>query len=152
VKIAGAKGGAITLFGRDITHDSPGERRALGLYFVPEERLGRAAVPTLSLAEKHAAHAGRGRRPGGLLRPGNLRQLALRLIERFPGEGRGPDSSARSLSGGNLQKFVVGRDVDAKPAVLIVAQPTWGCGRGGRRTDSGASSSSCATKARRCSS
>jgi ABC-type uncharacterized transport system ATPase subunit len=118
--------GAITLFGRDITRALPGERRALGLYFVPEERLGRAAVPTLSLAENTLLTRSEGVAKGGFLRPGDLRQLARRLIERFRVKAAGPDASAKSLSGGNLQKFVVGRDVDARPTVLVVAQPTWG--------------------------
>jgi len=69
-------------FGRDITHDSPASAARLRALLVPEERLGRAAVPTLR-SPRTAAHAAEGVARGGLLRPGNLRQLALRLIERF---------------------------------------------------------------------
>ena len=52
--------------------------------------------------------------------------LAARVIERFRVKAAGPQAAARSLSGGNLQKFIVGREIDAQPRVLIVAQPTWG--------------------------
>ena len=55
-----------------------------------------------------------------------LRRLAKHLIERFSVKASGPSAAARSLSGGNLQKYVVGREIDAAPRVLVVAQPTWG--------------------------
>ena len=64
--------------------------------------------------------------PGFMLRPAPLRSLARQLIERFGVKARGPDAPARSLSGGNLQKYVVGREIDAVPKLLIVSQPTWG--------------------------
>ena len=54
------------------------------------------------------------------------RALAATLIERFKVKAGGPEAHAKSLSGGNLQKFIVGREIDARPKVLIVAQPTWG--------------------------
>ena len=52
--------------------------------------------------------------------------LAAQLIERFKVKAGGPGAAARSLSGGNLQKFIVGREIDANPKLLIVSQPTWG--------------------------
>ena len=58
-----------------------------------------------------------------------IRQLdehAKRIIERFKVKANGPSAVARSLSGGNLQKFIVGREIDANPRLLIVSQPTWG--------------------------
>jgi general nucleoside transport system ATP-binding protein len=118
--------GSITLFGRDIARASPRKRRALGLHFVPEERLGRGAVPTLSLAQNTLLT-----RTGAVSRSGWVslaatRTLAEHLIERFQVKAGGPDSAARSLSGGNLQKFLVGREIDAQPKLLIVSQPTWG--------------------------
>jgi simple sugar transport system ATP-binding protein len=116
----------LRMFGRDISGASPRERRALGLYFVPEERLGRAAVPTLSLAENTLLTRSQGVARSGFLRPRQIEQLARQLIERFHVKAAGPRAPAKSLSGGNLQKFIVGRDVDATPKVLVVAQPTWG--------------------------
>lgn len=117
---------SLSLFGQDISQASPRKRRALGLHFVPEERLGRGAVPTLSLAQNTLLT-----RTGAVSRLGWLdlaatRRLAAELIERFKVKAGGPDAAARSLSGGNLQKFIVGREIDARPKLLIVSQPTWG--------------------------
>jgi simple sugar transport system ATP-binding protein len=55
-----------------------------------------------------------------------MQSLAASLIERFNVKAGGPAAAARSLSGGNLQKFIVGREIDANPKLLIVSQPTWG--------------------------
>ena len=113
-------------FDSDVSRASPRARRALGLHFVPEERLGRGAVPTLSLAANtlltRTENVGR----GGWLRTGAVERLAAQLIERFKVKAGGPGAAARSLSGGNLQKFIVGREIDANPKLLIVSQPTWG--------------------------
>ena len=121
-----APAGAIRLFDQDISRASPRQRRALGLHFVPEERLGRGAVPTLSLAQNTLLTRTEAVGRGGWLDLGATRALAARLIERFQVKAGGPDAAARSLSGGNLQKFIVGREIDAQPKLLIVAQPTWG--------------------------
>ena len=98
----------------------------LGLHFVPEERLGRGAVPALGLDRNTLLTRDDGLGRGGCLKPDAMRALARHLIERFGVRAEGPASAARSLSGGNLQKFIVGREIDADPRVLVVAQPTWG--------------------------
>jgi general nucleoside transport system ATP-binding protein len=118
--------GTIALFGADIARQSPAQRRKLGLHFVPEERLGRATVPRHSLSENALLTRRDSVSPGLLLRKRPLRGLAQKLIERFGVKASGPDAAARSLSGGNLQKYVVGREIDANPKLLIVSQPTWG--------------------------
>ncbi|NML14822.1 ABC transporter ATP-binding protein [Azohydromonas caseinilytica] len=118
--------GSITLFGRDIAQATPRRRRRLGLHFVPEERLGRGAVPTLSLADNVLLTRTEPVGPGGWLRTGKVKSLAQSLIERFNVKAGGPHAAAKSLSGGNLQKFIVGREIDARPKLLIVSQPTWG--------------------------
>ena len=64
--------------------------------------------------------------PGGILRTGAVKAMAADLIKRFNVKAGGPHAAAKSLSGGNLQKFIVGREIDAKPTLLIVSQPTWG--------------------------
>ncbi|OYU98731.1 MAG: ABC transporter, partial [Burkholderiales bacterium PBB5] len=103
-----------------------GARRAQGLHFVPEERLGRGAVPTMSLSHNtlltRTELVGR----GGWLRTGAVATLAQSLIGRFNVKAGGSAAVAKSLSGGNLQKFIVGREIDAAPKLLIVSQPTWG--------------------------
>jgi general nucleoside transport system ATP-binding protein len=113
------------------THDmsalSPAHRRKLGLHFVPEERLGRGAVPTLGLAHnllltrREAVNT-----TTGWLDLGLLREQAQDIIHRYNVKASGPEAAAKSLSGGNLQKFIVGREIEANPALLIVSQPTWG--------------------------
>jgi ABC-type uncharacterized transport system ATPase subunit len=55
-----------------------------------------------------------------------VQRLGEQLIARFNVKAGGADAAAKSLSGGNLQKFIVGREIDARPRVLIVSQPTWG--------------------------
>ena len=117
--------GSVTLFGQDIATASPRQRRKLGLHFVPEERLGRGAVPTLSLAQNTLLTRTAAVR-GGWVRYGAVRQLAEHLIRTYNVKAGGPDAAARSLSGGNLQKFIVGREIDAKPKLLVISQPTWG--------------------------
>jgi simple sugar transport system ATP-binding protein len=123
---ARAPRGTILLGAQDVSRASPRRRRRLGLHFVPEERLGRGAVPTLSLAQNTLLTRTHTVGAMGWVRPRDLRALAARLIERYGVKAAGPDAPARSLSGGNLQKFLVGREIDAQPSVLIVSQPTWG--------------------------
>ncbi|MBS0444779.1 MAG: ABC transporter ATP-binding protein [Proteobacteria bacterium] len=118
--------GSIKLFGRDIARHSPRRRRREGLYFVPEERLGRGAVPTLSLAHNTLLTRTKAVTGAGWIRTGDVNALAVELIRRFNVKAGGPGAAAKSLSGGNLQKFIVGREIDANPKLLIVSQPTWG--------------------------
>lgn len=104
----------------------PSRRRRLGLHFVPEERLGRGAVPSMSLAHNLLLTRRNAVGRSGWIRVGALREQAAGIIKRFNVKAGGPDAAARSLSGGNLQKFIVGREIDANPRLLIVSQPTWG--------------------------
>ncbi len=122
-----AASGSIRLGGADVATLHPGMRRKLGLHFVPEERLGRGAVPTLGLAQNLLLTRSEALSNGlGWIKVRTLRQQAADIIRRFNVKAGGPDAAARSLSGGNLQKFIVGREIDAKPRLLIVSQPTWG--------------------------
>jgi simple sugar transport system ATP-binding protein len=117
---------SIMLFGLDISQAAPRARRRGGLHFVPEERLGRGAVPTMSLAQNTLLTRTETVSRGGWINTGAVRQLAEDLITRFNVKAGGPGAVAKSLSGGNLQKFIVGREIDAGPKLLIVSQPTWG--------------------------
>ncbi|MBY4598212.1 ABC transporter ATP-binding protein [Ottowia caeni] len=121
-----AQASSITLCGKPAGRLSPGKRRALGLHFVPEERLGRGAVPELSLAHNMLLTRNEAVSSFGWLRTNRLLQQAESIIERFKVKAPGPHAPARSLSGGNLQKYIMGREIDAQPRLLIVAQPTWG--------------------------
>jgi general nucleoside transport system ATP-binding protein len=117
---------SIRLFDKPIGHQPPGRRRSEGLHFVPEERLGRGAVPTLSLAANTLLTRTGAVTAAGWIRTGAVQKLAEKLIARFNVKAAGPGAAAKSLSGGNLQKFIVGREIDADPKLLIVSQPTWG--------------------------
>jgi ABC-type uncharacterized transport system ATPase subunit len=121
-----APSGSIRVGNQDAARLSPGQRRALGLHFVPEERLGRGAVPTLSLAHNLLLTRNDAVGASGWIRVNALRRQAADIIERYKVKANGPNAAAKSLSGGNLQKFIVGREIEAKPSLLIVSQPTWG--------------------------
>jgi simple sugar transport system ATP-binding protein len=62
----------------------------------------------------------------GFIRTKGVRAFAAKTIARYGVKATGPEAVARSLSGGNLQKFIVGREINQRPKVLIAAQPTWG--------------------------
>lgn len=120
--------GRIRLDGRDIGALGPPARRRLGLLAAPEDRLGHAAAPTMSLTE-NALLTGRVRQslaPRGWIDWSAARDFAARIIAAFDVRTPGPETAARALSGGNLQKFVIGREVLQAPRVLVVNQPTWG--------------------------
>ena len=117
---------AIQVLDQGVGKLHPGQRRRMGLHFVPEERLGRGAVPSMSLAHNLLLTRTEALGRGGWIRMGALRQQAASIIERYRVKAGGPQASARSLSGGNLQKFIMGREIDARPRLLIVSQPTWG--------------------------
>ena len=122
-----AAAGMINLCGAAAGRLPPGRRRRLGFGFVPEERLGRGTVPEMSLADNVLLSL---QTPltiaYGFVRRRVLTERAADIIERFKVKASGPAALARSLSGGNLQKYIVGREVMRGPKVLVVAQPTWG--------------------------
>ncbi|MCX5538359.1 ABC transporter ATP-binding protein [Paraburkholderia sp. CNPSo 3076] len=123
----GVSADAVRICGKPAGRLSAGARRKLGFAFVPEERLGRGAVPAMSLAENALLTAHReGMVRSGWLRTGAMRAFAERCIGAFDVRCGGPDALAQSLSGGNLQKYIVGREILQAPKVLVVAQPTWG--------------------------
>lgn len=118
----------IHLDGIDISGVSPNARRALGLCAAPEERNGHAASPDMTLTE-NALLTARTRKQltsNGFVDWKKARNFARDVIAAFDVRTPGPENAARSLSGGNLQKFVIGREIMQKPRVLVVNQPTWG--------------------------
>lgn len=106
--------------------DAAGRRR-LGLRFVPEERLGRGAVPEMSL-ELNALLTGyaNGLAQKSWIQYAKIREFSKACIERFNVKAGGSQAAAKSLSGGNVQKYIVGRELMLNPEVLVIAQPTWG--------------------------
>ena len=119
---------AVKLMDRPIGRLGPTARRRLGLLTAPEERLGHAAAPNMSLTENAllTGSVREGLERNGFLRWAETQSFAERIIAEFDVRTPGPDNAARSLSGGNLQKFVIGREVLQRPEVLVVNQPTWG--------------------------
>lgn len=118
----------LMLKGQSIGHLGPNARRRLGLVAAPEERLGHAAAPDMNLIE-NALLSGAERK--GLTQYGFINwqatgAFARDIIARFDVRTPGPHVLARALSGGNLQKFVIGREIELNPEVIIVNQPTWG--------------------------
>jgi len=112
-------------------------RRLLGAGFVPEERHGHAAVSAMKLSDNLVLARSQSDRKsflgGGFLsviRHGAVKTAARRISEAMDVRKSGDDPAAGSLSGGNLQKFIVGRELDRQPAVLVVNQPTWGVDAG----------------------
>ncbi|MFK7753032.1 MAG: ABC transporter ATP-binding protein [Sedimentitalea sp.] len=118
---------SLTLNGTPIGATGPAQRRKNGLHFIPEERLGRGAVPIHTLSENTGltTHHG-GLVNWGFLSLGKRRTRATETIQDMDVRCGGADATAQSLSGGNLQKFIVGREMALDPVVLIAAQPTWG--------------------------
>ncbi|MEZ5660797.1 MAG: ABC transporter ATP-binding protein [Burkholderiaceae bacterium] len=119
--------GEIRFDGQSIQTLGVRARRRMGLAVVPEERLGRAAVPALGLDRNVLlTHQNRQTITHGLLQPGALGAIAAAVVERFGVRTPGVHARASSLSGGNLQKFVIGREIAREPELLVLAQPTWG--------------------------
>ena len=118
---------SIVICGKAAGRDNPDRRRVGGLGFVPEERLGRGAVPRMSLTENAlltAHHAGMLKH--GMIQFDKIAEFARKCIDGFNVKCGGEEHAANSLSGGNLQKFIMGREILLTPKMLVVAQPTWG--------------------------
>jgi simple sugar transport system ATP-binding protein len=136
----------IVIDGRTAGHLPITERRRLGAAFVPEERLGHATAPRLPLSGNvlltgHSlpVDALTGKAAGGLVHRGFIDRAALlgtvdRITAAFDLRKAKRDPEAASLSGGNLQKFTVGREILREPGVLVAAQPTWGVDAGAAAT------------------
>ena len=118
----------IKIEGTDITQLGPAQRRLAGLGFVPEERNGHAAITGMTLSENTllTAHSLDGAINRNMIDFSFLQRRAAQIIASFDVRTPEDDPAASSLSGGNLQKFVVGREIIKAPKVLIVSQPTWG--------------------------
>ncbi len=125
----------VILNGQPVGRLDPSARRRLGLAFAPAERLGRGAVADLPLTANAcltAYHKGLVRH--GLVRHRAVADYARRICDGFKVVASSIDAAAKSLSGGNLQKFVMGREILLAPSVLIAANPTWGVDVGAATT------------------
>lgn len=119
--------GTVTVAGRDLTGASTARFRAAGLAHIPEDRLERGVSPYSSVADNTIAGHLDGPALGRpLLRRGRILELVRGLIERFDIRGAGPQTLARRLSGGNMQKVVLARELSREPAVIVCAEPSRG--------------------------
>src|SRR6202045_3112104 len=124
--------GTIVIEGTAAGHLSITQRRKLGAAFVPEERLGHGTAPRMKLSENAllTGHAASGMVQRGFVNTIAMLRTVDRATETFDVRKAKRDPEAASLSGGNLQKFIVGREILRNPAVLVVSQPTWGVDAG----------------------
>ncbi len=127
----------IVIDGKPCGHIGVNARRNMGAAFVPEERLGHGAVPAFKLSEniiltRHSSDTALVK--SGLLQKNGAAGVSERVIKGFDVRKGKPDPEARALSGGNLQKFVVGRELDRNPGILVINQPTWGVDAGASAT------------------
>ena len=132
-----ARADMLVIDNKPMGHHGINARRNMGAAFVPEERLGHGAVPAFSLTEnviltRHSSDDSLVK--SGLVQKGGASGVSERVIKAYDVRKGKPDPEARALSGGNLQKFVMGRELDRKPGVLVVNQPTWGVDAGAAAT------------------
>ena len=122
------KKGKIFYNGRLINNLNAEERRALGIFSAPEERLGHASCPEMKLSENVLITCANTAKltKYGLIQKRLTENLTTKIISEFDVRTSGTSALASSLSGGNLQKFVVGRELLQNPKLLIINQPTWG--------------------------
>ena len=120
--------GEIWLDGKNISNVSTKHRREMGVIGAPEERNGHAAVPKMSLVENAmlTAQSRAELSKGNWLDWVKARDYTKSVIARFDVRTPSENVAAGSLSGGNLQKFVIGREIMQNPRLFIVNQPTWG--------------------------
>lgn len=118
---------AIRLLDKNIGHLEPTARRQLGFAFVPEERLGRGAVPDMSLEQNTLLSSGHlDLINKGWIRFDAVKTLGERILNKYKVKSAGLQAQAKSLSGGNLQKFILGREIEQNPKLLACSHPTWG--------------------------
>lgn len=131
-EILASDANAILVEGVGVGSGGPTSRRAHGLCAVPEERHGHAAVADFSL-EDNCVLTARDRMKivsASLIDAGKAQAFSKKIISDFGVKAQGPQAMAGSLSGGNLQKYIMGREILQQPSVLIVSQPTWGVDAG----------------------
>ena len=122
----------IRVAGQEVGHLDAGRRRNHGVGSIPEERNGHGAVAGMSLIENGVLGAHRRMKllTAGFIKRAAARSFTERVVAKYDVRTPGVATMAGSLSGGNLQKFIVGREILQAPAVLIASQPTWGVDAG----------------------
>ncbi len=120
--------GKILLNGKDVTRASPGGRIAAGQSYIPEERMREGAIKEFSVADNFVLED-HGKPPyarGMFLNLRAIRSHARSAVEAYNVKTPSLDTPLKNLSGGNIQKLILARELSRKPKVLIAAQPTRG--------------------------
>ena len=135
-EVRGVRAGDVAINGEACGLAGINRRRKLGFAAIPAERLGHGAAPEMSLADNGLLTAFQRLRlvVRGFIRRADAKTFAEKIIARFQVQAAGSEATAASLSGCNLQKFIVGREILQAPNLLIVAQPTWGVDAGAAQT------------------
>lgn len=121
-----ATAGSVELFGKDITNASPRKRFRMGLAYVPEDRVGVGLAVQLSVTDNAILRSYHQQRRGPLISLKRARAFCASLVEAFKVRVGSPDQKLAELSGGNLQRLLVGRELTSRPKVIIASQPTRG--------------------------
>jgi ABC-type uncharacterized transport system ATPase subunit len=123
-----SESGSIVLEGTELAGATPARIRDSGLGYVPEERMRDGVISDLTVAENLLLVGSRNRAFSrlGFLRRRVIRQHRQALVDSFAVKTPSLDTPVRNLSGGNIQKLIMARELSAEPRVLLVAQPTRG--------------------------
>lgn len=118
--------GHVALNGREITGASPADRYRQGLAYVPEDRLGVGLAPKMSVVDNAIVRSYRSQRRGMFLAMSKCVDFCNGLVERFGVRVGRLNDPVAGLSGGNLQRLLLGRELAEQPSVLVAAQPSRG--------------------------
>ncbi len=120
--------GTVVIHGNDLTHVGLNERVRAGLSFIPEERMRDGAIGEFTVQENVFLrdHESPEFRRGPFLRFGDMARHASRLVKEYAVKTPTLDTPLKNLSGGNIQKLILARELSRRPTVLIAAQPTRG--------------------------
>ena len=131
-----SQAGTIQIENQSADKLKPNQRRLLGMASVPEKRLGHGAMPDMDLIDNAflTAYERMNLTQRFLINYGKTKTFTKDIIKTYSVKTPGADVPAESLSGGNLQKFIIGRELSQNPTILIVSQPTWGVDAGAAKT------------------
>jgi simple sugar transport system ATP-binding protein len=121
-------GSTVTLDGVNITRATPADTRNAGLSYVPEERMKDGAIGEFDVSENLLLvnHRDKQFRKGGLFDFDAIKTHCQRLVDNFAVKTPSLSTPTSSLSGGNIQKVIMARELDSNPRVVLAAQPTRG--------------------------
>lgn len=124
--LRGASSGVIKLFGKEITNATPGQRFKWGLSYIPEDRVGVGLAPQLNVTDNAILRSYRKHTRGPLIAKDRARAFCRAIVDRFKVKTGTLNQPIAGLSGGNLQRLLVGRELTSEPSVILASQPTRG--------------------------